>query len=217
MAWSPDAPWIDISRPLSPQTACWPGDVPYAFSLGWKMSDGASVNVGAVTTSVHTATHCDAPFHFDADGITVDHVPLEVFLGPAWVVDVRQCLEDWLAALKPLSDQSVKRVLFHTGGWHDTARFPEGIPTMQPEVIAWLVAQGVRLIGVDLPSVDELDSKDLPNHHALGKAGITIVEGLWLDDVRAGEYELLAAPLKLMGTDGAPLRALLRELPSRGA
>jgi len=211
MASSPEATWIDISRPLSPQTACWPGDVPYTFSLGWKMSDGASVNVGSITTSVHTATHCDAPFHFDADGVTVDHIPLEVFLGPAWVVDVRHTLEDWLVALQPLSGQALTRVLFRTGGWHDTSHFPVDIPVMQPQVIEWLTAQGVKLIGVDLPSVDELDSKGLPNHHALGKAGITIVEGLWLEDVRAGEYELFAAPLKLMGTDGALLRALLKK------
>ncbi len=208
---SPDSPWIDISRPLSPQTACWPGDVPYAFSLGWKMSDGASVNVGSITTSVHTATHCDAPFHFEADGVTVDHIPLEVFLGPAWVVDVRHCLYDWLTALQPHSDQAITRVLFRTGGWHDTSHFPVEIPVMQPQTIEWLAAHGVKLIGVDLPSVDELDSKDLPNHHALGRAGITIVEGLSLDDVRAGEYELVAAPLKMMGTDGAPLRALLKK------
>lgn len=207
---SPDPPWIDISRPLSPQTACWPGDVPYSFSLGWKMSDGASVNVGSITTSVHTATHCDAPFHFDASGVTVDHIPLEVFLGPAWVVDVRHCLDDWHKALKSLNGQSINRVLFHTGGWHDTSRFPAAVPVMQPDVVHWLMAHGVKLIGVDLPSVDELDSKDLPNHHALGRAGITIIEGLWLDDVRAGEYELVAAPLKMIGTDGAPLRALLR-------
>ena len=211
MALSPDSPWIDISRPLSPQTACWPGDVPYAFSLGWKISDGASVNVGSITISVHTATHCDAPFHFDADGVTVDHIPLEVFLGPAWVIDVRHCLDDWLAALQPLSDQTITRVLFHTGGWQDTSHFPVQIPVMQPQTIEWLAAYGVKLIGVDLPSVDELDSKELPNHHALGRAGITIVEGLWLEDVRAGEYELVAAPSKMMGTDGSPLRALLKK------
>jgi len=217
MAVSPDSPWIDISRPLSPQTACWPGDVPYSFSLGWKMNEGASVNVGSVTTSLHTATHCDAPFHFDQEGVTVDHISLDVFLGPAWVIDVRHCLDDWHQALKSFNEHRMERILFRTGGWHDTTRFPTAIPVMQPDVVNWLIIHGTRLIGVDLPSVDELDSKDLPIHHALGKAGITIVEGLWLDDVREGEYELLAAPLKLVGTDGAPLRALLRELPSHSA
>ncbi len=200
--------YIDISRPLSLDTACWPGDVPYSFSLGVKIADGACVNVGAITTSLHTATHCDAPFHYHDAGMTVDHIPLDVFLGPAWVVDVRHCLHDWRLALTDLPEQ-VERLLFHTGGWHDTARFPESIPVMSHEVVEWMQSRGVKLVGLDLPSVDELDSKDLPIHQALGRAGITIVEGLWLDCVASGEYKLLAAPLKVMGTDGAPLRAVL--------
>jgi arylformamidase len=203
--------YIDISRPLSPDTACWPGDVPYSFSLGAKIADGASVNVGSITTSLHTATHCDAPFHYKDAGMTVDHIPLDIFLGPAWVVDVRHCLHDWRLALTDLPDQ-VERLLFHTGGWHDTAHFPEGIPVMSLEVVEWMQSRGVKLVGLDLPSVDELDSKDLPIHHALGRAGITIVEGLWLEGVVGGEYKLLAAPLKLMGTDGALLRAVLEEI-----
>jgi arylformamidase len=209
MTSSPESPWIDISRPLAPGTACWPGDVPYQFTLGWKMADGASVNVGAITTSVHTATHCDAPFHYQRDGMTVDQIPLSVFMGEAWVVDVRHCLDHWLSAMSTLPAM-VKRVLFHTGGWPDTTRFPERIPVMQPEVVTWMHQRGVVLAGFDLPSVDELDSKTLPIHHALGAAGITIVEGLCLEGVAAGRYELMAAPLKLVGTDGAPLRALIK-------
>ncbi len=201
--------YIDISRPLSPDTACWPGDVPYSFSLGVKIADGACVNVGSITTSLHTATHCDAPFHYNDAGMTVDQIPLDVFLGRAWVVDVRHCLHDWRIALTDLPEK-VERLLFHTGGWHDTARFPERIPVMSLSVVQWMKSRGVKLVGLDLPSVDELDSKDLPIHQALGQTGITIVEGLWLDAVAAGEYRLLAAPLKVVGTDGAPLRAVLQ-------
>ena len=102
------------------------------------------------------------------------------------------------------------RVLFRTGGWPDTTRFPETIPVMEPDLPDWLADRGVRLIGVDLPSVDPLDSKTLDNHHALGRRGITIVEGLWLDDVPDGRYELIALPLKIIGADGSPLRAVLR-------
>lgn len=209
---SPDSRWIDISRPLAPDTACWPGDVPYTFQLGWKMAEGASVNVGSITTSVHTATHCDAPYHFLREGMTVDQIPVEVFLGEAWVIDVRDCLTDWSRALVNLPDQ-VPRVLFHTGGWPDTRVFPTSIPVIQSDVINWMKERCVRLAGFDLPSVDQLDSKDLPFHHALGQAGITIVEGLWLNDVPPGRrHYLIATPLKLLGTDGAPLRALLMPL-----
>jgi arylformamidase len=100
-------------------------------------------------------------------------------------------------------------VLFRTGGWPDTSRFPESIPVMEPMLPAWLASRGVVLIGVDVSSVDALDSKTLDNHHALGRAGITIVEGLWLDDVTPGRYEFVGLPLKLLGADGSPLRAVL--------
>jgi arylformamidase len=215
---SPDL--IDISRPISSATACWPGDVPFTFRLGWKIADGASVNVGSIETSVHTATHCDAPFHYDDAGATVDRLPLEVFVGPCWVVDVRDCLGRWSDALaraydpyNPINFRVAPRMLFRTGGWPDTSRFPDVIPVMEPTLPDWLGRAGVRLIGVDLPSVDPLDSKTLDIHHALGRHGITILEGLWLEDVPEGQYELIALPLRITGADGSPVRAVLRPLP----
>jgi arylformamidase len=209
MAASPEL--IDISRPLADTTACWPGDVPFSFRLGWTIAGGGSVNVGSIATSVHTATHCDAPFHFDDGGATVDRLPLDTFVGPAWVVDVRGAAR-WQVRLEGLDFSNTPRVLFRTGGWPDTTRFPESIPVMEPGLPDWLADRGVRLIGVDLPSVDPLDSKSLDNHHALGRRGIVIVEGLWLTDVPEGQYELLALPLKIVGADGSPVRAALRRL-----
>jgi arylformamidase len=199
---------IDISRSLAASTACWPGDTPFAFRLAWKIADGASVNVGAVETSVHTATHCDAPFHYDDAGPTVERIPPDTFLGSCWVVDVRGAGR-WGSRLETLDFTVTPRVLFRTGGWPDTTRFPDRIPVMEAELPAWLAERGVILIGVDLPSVDELDSKTLDNHHALGRAGITIVEGLWLDGVPEGRYEFVGLPLKIVGADGSPLRAVL--------
>jgi arylformamidase len=202
---------IDISRPLAADTACWPGDVPFAFRLGATIAGGASVNVGSIQTSVHTATHCDAPFHFDDRYVTVERMVLDKFVGPAWVVDVRGASR-WRDRLEGLDFTDTRRVLFHTGGWPDTTRFPELIPVMEPELPEWLAERAVWLIGVDLPSVDPLDSKTLDIHHALGEYGITIIEGLWLERVPAGRYELIALPLKLVGADGSPVRAVLREV-----
>jgi arylformamidase len=207
----PSPEWVDISRPLAAGTACWPGDVPFAFRLGLTIAAGATVNVGAIETSVHTATHCDAPFHFDDAGATVDRLPLDVFVGPAWVVDVRTAAR-WRDGLVSLDFAGTPRVLFQTGGWPDMTEFPGKIPVMEPDLPDWLADRGVRLIGVDLPSVDPLDSKTLDNHHALGRRGITIVEGLWLEDVPAGRYEFVGVPLKIAGADGSPLRAALRRL-----
>jgi arylformamidase len=208
---APSPEWLDVSRPLDPGTACWPGDVPFSFRLGWAIATGASVNVGAVATSVHTATHCDAPFHYVDAGLTVDRLPLDVFVGPAWVADVRST-DRWRSRLDRLDFAATPRVLFRTGEWPDTTRFPDAIPAMERELPDWLADRGVRLIGVDLPSVDPLDSKTLDNHHALGRRGIAIVEGLWLDGVSAGRYEFVGLPLKIVGADGSPLRAVLRHI-----
>jgi arylformamidase len=181
-----------------------------AFGLGWRIRDGASVNVGTLTASVHAATHCDAPYHYDDAGPTVDRLPLAAFLGPAWVVDVAGVVGPWRPRLEGLDLAGAPRVLFRTGGWPDPGRFPDAIPVMEPELPAWLGDRGVVLVGVDLPSVDALDSKTLDNHHALGRAGIAILEGLWLEGVPAGRYELIALLLRITGADGSPVRAVLR-------
>jgi arylformamidase len=183
--------------------------VPFSFRLGATIAGGASVNVGSITTSVHTATHCDAPFHINDNRATVERMVLDAFVGPAWVADVRGVAR-WRDRLEGLDFTDTRRVVFHTGGWPDTTRFPESIPVMEPDLPDWLAERGVWLIGVDLPSVDPLDSKTLDIHHALGACGITILEGLWLELVPAGRYELIALPLKIFGADGSPVRAVLR-------
>jgi arylformamidase len=168
------------------------------------------VNVGAFEASVHTATHCDAPFHFNDAGMTVDQVSLAAFLGPVRIVDVRASPDHWGRRLHGLDLRHTPRILFCTGGWPNTNQFPDRIPVMEPTLPDWLGRQGVVLVGVDLPSVDALDSKTLDNHHALGRHQIAILEGLWLEDVPEGIYELIAPPLNITGADGSPLRALLR-------
>jgi arylformamidase len=209
---SPKRQTFDVSRPLAAGTANWPGDVPFTLRTTCRIRDGASVNLTALETSLHTATHCDAPFHFDDTGVTVDRLAVERFIGPAWVVDVRRDLGCWRAPLEGLDFADTPRVLFRTGGWPDSARFPERIPVMESDLPGWLAGRGVGLVGLDLPSVDALDSKSLPTHHALGRHGILILEGLWLEDVPEGWYELIAPPLKVVGGDGTPLRAVLRSL-----
>jgi arylformamidase len=206
---SPERRLYDLSRPLTATTACWPGDVPFSFRLGWRIRDGATVNVGAIETSVHTATHCDAPFHYDNAGPTMDRLPIETFVGPTWIADVRGC-DRWRDRLVDLDFAATSRVLFRTGGWPDTSQFPVKVPVMERDLPDWLGDRGVVLVGVDLPSVDPLDSKTLDIHHALGRRGIVIVEGLWLDEVPAGRYELIAPPLRIEGADGSPLRAVVR-------
>ena len=203
----------DISRALSACLAVWPGDTPFRFDLKWKMTEGAAVNVGAITSSVHNGTHADAFFHFEANGNTIERMPLDAYLGAAVVSEVAQRNSstigvDHLWPVEPLIRET-QRLLLKTNAWPEPAEFPAAIPIIAQDVPAWLSERGVKLLGVDVPSVDAIDSKTLPNHHALAQAHIAIVEGLDLSRVAPGVYQLVALPLKIAGADGAPVRAVL--------
>lgn len=212
---NPDSARIyDISRPVSSKLAGWPGDTPYRFEMLCRLDAGDSVNLGTLEMSPHTGTHIDAPYHFYDRGRRVGDLPLEIYMGPAAVVGVEGKPRITRADIHP-QGLSAPRLLLRTGGWEDGACFPEKIPVLAEDVPEWLHAYGVELLGVDLPSVDQIDSKDLPIHHALGKHGIAILEGLDLRGVPDGLYELIALPLRLEGADGSPVRAILRGYPSR--
>ena len=203
----------DITLPVDGRLAGWPGDAPYRLEWTCTRAGGASVNLGQVSLSLHTGTHTDAPYHFDDAGVRVDAVPLAAYLGPARVVDVSGRPLIGRADLEWIDVTSAPRLLLRTGAWADHGRFPESVPTLAPDVPAWLHGRGVVLVGVDVPSVDALDSKDLPVHHALGRHGIAILESLDLGGVPEGVYELIALPLRLAGADGSPVRAVLRAIP----
>ena len=208
----------DISRTLSNDLAEWPGDEPCCFRLTRQKAKGESVNLGAISMSVHNGTHADAQFHFDTNGESIEKAPLETYLGRAAVVDLAQAFLDskekhliTIEDLRPSAEAiaATSRLLVKTGRWSNSAVFPNQIPVIAADVPAWLQKNGVKLLGLDLPSVDEIDSKSLQNHHALARAGIAIVESLDLSDVASGIYQFAALPLKIAGGDGAPMRAIL--------
>ncbi|BCB02356.1 arylformamidase [Bacillus sp. KH172YL63] len=202
---------IDISRPLHNDTPVWPGDTPFSFSLNWTKEETGSVNVGQVTMSSHTGTHVDAPFHFDQDGNRILDLPLERFMGQAVVVSVEGAEEITPEQLKDIDFSGVTKILFKTNAWKNPDQFPEEIPPVSEELGPFLKQNGIDLIGVDLPSVDQLDSKELNAHHSLHANGIGILEGIVLTDVNPGRYELVALPLPLQDGDGSPVRAVLVE------
>ena len=203
----------DITIPMQESLACWPGDTPFRFSWTWRKTDGAAVNVGQLELSVHTGTHSDAPFHYDDAGASADLLDLRRFIGPARVIPLSDRRRLRRKDLEQFDLSRTPRVLLRTDGWTDHTRFPSGIPIMDEDVPEWFHQNGVVLVGVDVPSVDDLDSKTLPNHHALGARGIVILESLDLSRVSGGAYELIALPMKLVGADGAPVRAILRDWP----
>lgn len=208
---------FDITRPLSDELAPWPGDRGFEFKLNGKIPEGSSVNVGMISMSLHNGSHADARFHFEQDGWTIEQAQLETYIGPAIVADLARKYADGSMAqmtiddLAPWADElaSVPRLLLKTNVWSDSGSFPMEIPTLAADVPAWLRERGVKLLGFDVPSVDEITSKDLRNHHAIAAAGISIIESLDLRGVEAGRYNLAALPLKIAGGDGSPVRAIL--------
>lgn len=167
------------------------------------------MNLGRLTTSLHNGTHADAPLHVREGGAPVDRLPLRAFMGPAVVVDAPAVLEADPGELGRLVPRR-HRVLLRWGRT-DHASFPERVPPLPPAWVRRLAERDVPLIGTDLPSLDPVDSRELPAHGACVEAGIQILENLVLADVEPGRYELRALPLRLEGADASPVRAVLIE------
>lgn len=201
---------IDISRPITTGMPVWPGDTPVAFSFSASKALGSDANVGRITMGLHAGTHADAAYHYNEAGLHIDEMPLELFVGPARVVDIRSHALITPALLAGLDFTGTPRVLFRSDTWTDMSVFPTTWPALDQATPAWLAARGVRLIGLDVPSVDSLTSSGMPNHHLLDRAGIFILENLDLRDVTAGIYDLIALPLRIKGADGSPIRAVLQ-------
>ena len=201
----------DISQTLRPELPVWPGDTAFSFERTWKMEDSSPVNVARMTMSTHSGTHADAPLHYAADGLDAAGMDLSPYLGECLVIDARGVSNEIDIGDLPHID-SADRVLFRT--WdafpHDEWR-SDWLP-IAPETVEWLALQGVRLIGTDAPSVDPQDSKTMAAHLAVLDHDLRILEGLVLDDVPEGRYELIALPLKVAGGDAGLCRAILREL-----
>lgn len=203
----------DISPPIRPGIPVWPGDTPYRAELSWAIGRGDPVNVSALTTTPHLGAHADAPFHVDDTGAAIAELPLEPFWGPCRVVEVPP---EPLIAPEHLGGVDLgdpPRILLKTGSVTDRDRFPEEFSALAPELARALGRAGCRLVGLDTPSVDPFDSKELPAHHALVAAGVVNLEGLLLQEVPPGLYELAALPLRLEGLDASPVRAVLRPSP----
>lgn len=203
----------DISITLSAGIPEWPGDTPY--SCGWTatISDGASVNLSSISSSPHVGTHADAPLHV-RDGWPGSHeLPLEAFYGPVVVADVSELKgEIGLDLLEPLiAGYRLERLILKTGSTIASGSFPEDWATLSESCARTLLGLGLRLLGVDAPSVDARDSKSLAVHKMLFSGNAFILENLDLRRTPAGEYDIMAFPIKMMSLDAAPVRAILLE------
>ena len=205
----------DISPAIRPGIPVWPGDTDYSETRTWQLDDDCPVNVSRFAMSTHTGAHTDAPLHYDAAGAAIADVPLDHYLGICQVIDVRGCgpkirPEDFRDRLQ----DDVRRVLFRTYDRAPQDVWDDDFTAVDASSIHLLAETGAILVGLDTPSLDPHSSKTMDAHHAVKEAGMMILEGIILDEVPEGIYELIALPLKLANMDAAPVRAVLRELES---
>ncbi|KPP94085.1 arylformamidase [Erythrobacter sp. HL-111] len=201
----------DISQRLHPGLPVWPGDTTFVQARTWRMEDGSPVNVSALTLSTHSGAHADAPLHYAQGASDIAGVDLDPYVGECLVVDARgagRLIE--VGDIPPL--QGAERVLFRTFERFPQEQWAGETTALAPGTIEWLAGQGVRLVGIDGPSIDPQDSKDMLAHKTVLKHDLRVLEGLVLDGVEEGRYELIALPLPIVGGDASPVRAVLRDL-----
>ena len=202
----------DISVGISPDLPVWPGDPPVKLERLRDIAKGDESTVTHMSFGVHAGTHVDAPLHFLEGGDTVDRLPLRLLTGRAYVVDMGNAeVIDEVALARVNLPPRTRRVLFKTRNselWAKETRFVENYVSLTPGGVNWLVKKGVQLVGVDYLSVAPYKDS-VPTHRALLSAKVIILEGLDLSEVSQGRYTLYCLPLKLVGAEGAPARAIL--------
>ncbi|HIW13731.1 MAG TPA: arylformamidase [Candidatus Salinicoccus stercoripullorum] len=201
--------WIDISQTLEHSIAHWPEDTPFSYTTPVTKGQSGSVNIGKIETSTHIGTHIDAPFHFDDAGAKVDELDINRYIGDATVIEV---MDREVITKEDLGRFDIRGPVLLVKTKERTAQevFPDTVPVLDEQAVEYIAGKGVRLFGVDVTSVDPVDSKTLNNHHQLHENDIMIIENTVLEEVGEGYYDFIALPLKIRGADGSPVRAVLR-------
>ena len=208
-------PWIDISAPLRNGMVSWPGDAPFQRASTLEIAKGDSCNLSEISTTAHIGTHMDAPCHYLEGAAGMESMPIAASIGRARVIEIHDPEVIRTSELEPHHLAKGERVLFKTRNsefcWN-TDHFQEKYIYIPPGTARYLAERGVQTLGVDYLSVGGFETGGPETHRILLQAGIWIIEGLILKDVAPGEYELVCLPLKIIGGDGAPARAVLRKL-----
>jgi arylformamidase len=205
--------FIDISPLIDASIAVWPGDTPFVHTVNRDMNAGANLTLSDIRTSVHVGAHADAPSHYLRDGSDIASRRLELYVGRCVVLHVRTRRGERITPVH-LDGKviSAPRVLLRTGTFPDPRKWNDDFASLSPSLVDDLYQHGVMLIGIDTPSVDAFHSKELEAHQAFARNDMAMLEGLVLDHVEEGEYELIAPPLRIHGADASPVRAILRTL-----
>ena len=205
----------DISVPIYEGMVTWPNDPKVKIRPSKRISKGDSCNLSRLSFGSHTGTHIDPPYHFLEKGKKVDELPLEVLIGRAWVFELDVEKRISVKDIKKLDLKGKERVLFKTANsklWDKKKRFYKEFIYITDKAAQFLVDEGVKLVGVDYLSVEGFSIPNAPSHHIFLENKVILLEGTNLSEVEPGEYELICLPIKVKGGDGAPARAVLREI-----
>jgi arylformamidase len=200
---------LDISPPITPSIDVWPGDVPFTRAVSLSIETGANIDLSAITTSLHLGAHTDAPSHYGGGASGIGERPLELYYGPCEVVRVDVARHDRIRPHHLPALPRADRVLFHTGTFPDPNAWNSDFAALSAELVDFLAERGVRLVGIDTPSIDLEEDKALESHQAVLRADMAVLEGVVLDAVEPGIYTLIALPLRIPGADASPVRAVL--------
>ncbi len=202
--------YYDVSPLVSERTAVFPGDRVYRRWISQDTRQGDGLTLSSIETTLHVGAHADAPCHYHAEGGGIAERPLDRYLGRCQVIGVRA---ETGARIRTshLAGASIQapRVVLRTDSYPDPDRWRDDFNSLSPELIDQLVSQGVRLVGIDTPSIDPADDKALESHQAVFRHDLAILEGLVLEGVPDGLYTLVSLPLRLAEADASPVRAIL--------
>jgi arylformamidase len=201
----------DITPPITERLKVWPGDTPPSREVLCDLKRGDNITLSTLRATVHLGAHADAPSHYGADAPAIHERSLDYYVGLCQVVRVAVGRGARVTPEMLPGPIQAERVLIATGTFPDPEQFNTDFAALSPELVRRLHEQAVKLIGIDTPSVDLFDSKDLASHHEFLRCDMAILEGLILRDVPEGVYELIALPLRLVGFDASPVRAVLRK------
>lgn len=204
----------DISPAVHPGSPVFPGDTPFQQQWGTTIGPGSAVNLSTITLSPHVGAHADAPLHYDPQGAAIGAVPLEPYLGLCRVIHAQDPgpLIEWRHIAHAVRGAIPARILVRTRDAATPEHWDSQFRAFAPVTLEYLADLGVRLVGIDTPSIDPANSQQLPCHQVLRQRHLRVLENLVLDAVPEGDYELIALPLKLTTADASPVRAVLRAL-----
>ena len=185
----------DISPSLTRKLAVWPGDTPPSREMLMDIARGDNVTLSTLRATVHLGAHADGPNHYGKDAPAIDERSLDYYLGPCQVIRISMERATRITPAKLRSEISEPRVLLATGTYPDPENWNSDFAALSVELIDFLHERGVITVGIDTPSVDLFESKDLPAHKAILRCNMSILEGLVLKDVPEGIYELIAVAL----------------------